>query len=482
MSLLASLLWAWVALHVFSAIISAFLYARQRQPEYAAFAGVAVALGLYCAASASFTAAPTQALAARARDVQTLAGALGFAAYVLFGWVLLGRPRAVLVRAVLVASAIISTLALTGVFLDPARPMRWASQLPWAYPYRDVAPTPALLALSVVALLFGVGVLMQLGPLARRRAEARLLWIAIALTVGGWIHDVVLRVARVQGLYLTEHLSSLGGLVVSYLLLDRFVQTANALTQRTLELRHRYDELQHVQGELVQKEQLAAVGELSAVIAHEVRNPLAVLKNAVAGLRREKLGDEDRATLLQVLDEESDRLNRLVRDLLTYARPVEPQWSTIDLGELVRGALGVARKDPVVSMTNVDVEIEVDGVEGTIEGDKDLLQRVFANIVANAMQAMPEGGVLTVRGEPVEIEGGPGIAVRFMDTGEGMDTLVRARARDPFFTTKSSGTGLGLAIVERIVKAHGGTVMLQSSGQEGSTVSITLPRQRSPKD
>ena len=81
MSLLASLLWAWVALHVFSAIISAFLYARQRQPEYAAFAGVAVALGLYCAASASFTAAPTQALAARARDVQTLAGALGFAAY-----------------------------------------------------------------------------------------------------------------------------------------------------------------------------------------------------------------------------------------------------------------------------------------------------------------------------------------------------------------------------------------------------------------
>ena len=107
---------------------------------------------------------------------------------------------------------------------------------------------------------------------------------------------------------------------------------------------------------------------------------------------------------------------------------------------------------------------------------------MFANIVANAMQAMPEGGVLTVRGEPVEIEGGPGIAVRFMDTGEGMDTLVRARARDPFFTTKSSGTGLGLAIVERIVKAHGGTVMLQSSGQEGSTVSITLPRQRSPKD
>ena len=243
------------------------------------------------------------------------------------------------------------------------------------------------------------------------------------------------------------------------------------LRGRTRELRRSYEELRAAQEELVKKEQLAVVGELAAVIAHEVRNPLAIIANAVAGLRKQAISREDHDTLLTILDEETSRLNRLVTDLLRYARPVNVQRQQFSLADLLERTLGLAQTD----RTSIKIELKVECHEGRIWGDANLLRQVFDNLVDNAVQAMGAAGVLTVRLRAASDEGVDGLAVDIIDTGEGMDTQVRSRARDPFFTTRPSGTGLGLAIVDRIVDAHGGHFAIDSRAGEGTTVTVFLP-------
>ena len=214
------------------------------------------------------------------------------------------------------------------------------------------------------------------------------------------------------------------------------------------------------------------------MIAHEVRNPLAILKNAVSGLRREDLGEDNRKTLLGILDEETDRLNRLVRDLLAYARPITPQAAPVSLHVLVEKAVGSAQ-NAIARAQPIDVQLDVDRAPATVEGDRDLLERVFVNIVENALQAMPNGGRLSIVAERLEQDGEEMATIRVRDTGEGMDTLVRSRATEPFFTTRPSGTGLGLAIVERVVTAHGGSVRFaRNEDTPGTTVTVVLPVRR----
>jgi len=220
----------------------------------------------------------------------------------------------------------------------------------------------------------------------------------------------------------------------------------------------------------VRKEQLAVVGELAAVIAHEVRNPLAIIANAVAGLRKATISREDHETLLSILDEETSRLNRLVTDLLRYARPVNVQRQHIVLADLIERTLTLMKQRKSFAL-----ELKVEAQDVRIWGDGNLLRQVFDNLVDNAVQAMGPGGTLTVCLRPMNDEGVDGVAVDIIDTGEGMDTQVRSRARDPFFTTRPSGTGLGLAIVDRIVDAHGGRFIIDSRAGEGTTVTVFLP-------
>jgi signal transduction histidine kinase len=258
----------------------------------------------------------------------------------------------------------------------------------------------------------------------------------------------------------------------------RFAGVTRELERRTRELRARtselgrsYVDLRAAQEELVKKEQLAVIGELAAVIAHEVRNPLAIIANAVAGLRKQAISRQDHETLLAILDEETSRLNRLVTDLLRYARPVSVQRSDFSLSDVLDRALSLVSKDRRAIRT----ELKVEGHDGRIWGDSNLLRQVFDNLVVNAAQAMGAGGTVTVRVRGATEDGVAGVAVDIIDTGEGMDTQVRTRARDPFFTTRPSGTGLGLAIVDRIVDAHGGHLAIDSRAGEGTTVTVFLP-------
>lgn len=479
---LQAVLVAWTAVTIFSVVLAAFLYWRQRARQYLAFGVLGAGSASYTAAAALFYGATSGAEAALWTEVMFTVGAVAFIGVCLFAHELFGRPSARAVRFLIGAAMIGVPLTIAGALVDPGRAVDCSIEWVDLSPHRAAGVTPLFYAYTA----FGLGALLYVVVQILRadsapRSGRRLLAVALLAPGLGWVHDSLLRLLHIEAPFWSEHAFFLTSLLISYLLLDRFIHTATALEERTEELALRYDELRRVEEELVRKEQLAAVGELSAVIAHEVRNPLAVLRNAVAALRKSDLGDEDRLTLLEVLDEETNRLNRLVRDLLVYARPVEPQSVPLELRAVLERSIDLAQRDHSRS-ASIRVEVDVTTARTQVEGDPDLLERAFANVVENALQAMPDGGALTIQVDETELdEGTPGIAICFSDTGEGMDTLVRARARDPFFTTRPSGTGLGLAIVERVVRAHGGKVELRSSDEDGTTVTLRVPlRRRTP--
>lgn len=232
------------------------------------------------------------------------------------------------------------------------------------------------------------------------------------------------------------------------------------------------DALTSTQALLAKNEQLAAVSELAAMVAHEVRNPLAIISNAVSGLRKAEISREDHTTLLDILREETARLENLVSDLLHYARPLRVVRVPVHMREImdrVLARLGTSLSCDVVLETTDDGDV--------VYGDGDLLRMVFDNLVDNALQAMHHQGRVTMRMKRDTHEGVTGTTIDVIDTGDGMDTAVRHRAKDPFFTTRPTGTGLGLVIVERIVSAHGGHFGFTSAAGEGTTATVFLPNE-----
>lgn len=346
-------------------------------------------------------------------------------------------------------------------------------------------PTPALVAPpGPLGAPFAFGTLAATGvalailgrAFLRGRREA-VAFVGMTLLTVTALYDALRDVGWVVG----PPLAPLGYAVfvngVMMTLLSRFTALRSQLEARARELKDRaralarsYQDLRAAQDELVRKEQLAAVGELSAVVAHEVRNPLAIISNAVATLRRPGIGAEDRGTLLGILDEETSRLNRLVGELLRYARPVNLERHLVSLREIVEKSLGLAD-----GRVDLSVELIEPAPVDKVSADPNLVRQVLDNLVDNAMQAMSSSGVLTVTLVGLELDGVRGVEVQIQDTGEGMDTEVRARALDPFFTTRPSGTGLGLAIVARIVDAHGGVLRIKSKAGMGTVMHVFLP-------
>lgn len=458
------------AVHIFVAMMYGVVALRRRRGgEFLSFSVLSLALAGYSYAGVLVLDAQSEYAVAEAMNLKLITIAMAAAAFVGFAHILMERSddRWVIIASMICAGFI--GLALAGFFIDGG-----------------VAEPRSAGALDQVLFSWWVGVFATLsggaGVVTTRRLfrheahrdELRLLAWSGAVTLPAFFYDVVRGVFGLGGPSTLETASVLDSVLVSWLLLRRFVREGAALAERTEELRHAYEELDLMQDELLRKEQLATVGELSAVIAHEVRNPLAVLKNAVTGLRRDGLDADAQKTLLHILNEESDRLNRLVGDLLAYARPVAPQFHPVHLRELIDDTVErVSLATPHAEHVTVNTAIDFDG---TIEADRDLLQRVLVNIVDNAMQAMPNGGELSIAVSQTRLGESDAVHIAVSDTGEGMDTLVRARANEPFFTTRSTGTGLGLAIVHRIVGAHGGHVRYLSPRDElGTTVRVFMP-------
>jgi PAS domain S-box-containing protein len=233
------------------------------------------------------------------------------------------------------------------------------------------------------------------------------------------------------------------------------------------DLRRSYAELAQAQAQLIQRERLAALGELSAVVAHEVRNPLGVIFNSLGSLRRVLKPEGDARMLLDIVGEEADRLNRIVGDLLDFARPSPPALRPEALDRLVEDAVGAALAE------NRDIAVERDIGPGLspVSMDSRLMRQAVLNVAVNAVQAMPHGGKLSVRAR----REGPWARVEIRDSGPGIPDEIRQRIFEPFFTTKASGTGLGLAVVKRIVEGHGGEVTVASEPGAGAAFTIRIP-------
>jgi len=234
------------------------------------------------------------------------------------------------------------------------------------------------------------------------------------------------------------------------------------------DLRQSYEKLAHAQRQLIEQERLAALGELSAVVAHEVRNPLGVIFNSLGSLRRMLQPQGDARVLLDIMGEEADRLNRIVGDLLDFARPVTPVFRPEPLARVVDEAVAAALGD---GSGGVLVEREVSPDLPPVPMDARLVRQAVLNVAANAVQAMPHGGRLSVR---MRRDAG-GVLVEVEDTGPGIPAEIRTRIFEPFFTTKATGTGLGLAVVKRIVDGHGGEISVSTRPGGGAIVQLRFP-------
>ncbi len=330
----------------------------------------------------------------------------------------------------------------------------------------------------VASAQYGASIVLLLLAYRAERREALIALGGAVLLGCAILNDIGLITGLIDNtIYLLPHFFVVYGFGVATTLLLRYrfaaaqlEQTVSNLQLRTEELRRSNAELSVVQDELVRKQQLAAVGELAAAIAHEVRNPLAVIVNAVSGLRRGGLKLEDRDMLLDIVDEETARLNRLVTDLLRFARPVRVNRSQVSLVELCSRARSVLDDEH-----EVQVEIPDDPRVQNVWVDPGLFRLVFDNLLENACQAMKHSGPVRIVVAQDELDGVPMVRIDVIDSGHGMEIEVLERAKDPFFTTRPSGTGLGLPIVQRIMAAHGGELRLTSEQGKGTTASLLIP-------
>jgi signal transduction histidine kinase len=229
-------------------------------------------------------------------------------------------------------------------------------------------------------------------------------------------------------------------------------------------------------------ERLEAVTELSASLAHEIKNPLASIRSAVEQLARVPSATDDERTLSALIVRESDRLSRLLSEFLDFARVRVTRIKNVDLVTIARAAATTVSAHPDCK-ARLEVRAETPSEPLLVEGDEDLLHRAVFNIALNAVQATPEGRRVTVEVLVLPADelprgvsfGRDAVALRVSDEGPGIPEAIRDRVFDPFFTTKAGGTGLGLPIVHRAIEAHRGLVFLDSNSR-GTRFTVLLPR------
>ena len=224
--------------------------------------------------------------------------------------------------------------------------------------------------------------------------------------------------------------------------------------------------LAELQAELVARERLAAVGEAAAVVAHEIRNPVAAILNAISLLKRDRSGTTSRP-IIQMLEEESRRLEHLVRDLLNYSGPLRPHLRPLNLGEVARRAVRLLESRD--ELRGVTLEVFEHGGPSTVEADPDLLELALLNLAQNALHASPPGGSVQIQA----VSGPDGSRKLIVDDqGPGISAPDAARIFEPFFTTRARGSGLGLAVVSRVVEAHDAQLTLSASPSGGARFEI----------
>ena len=236
-----------------------------------------------------------------------------------------------------------------------------------------------------------------------------------------------------------------------------------------------------------ERDRLAVLGEMSAGLAHEIRNPLGAIKGAAQHLDPNAVG-KDAAEFLDIIIEEVDRLNTVVDQFLDYARPFQAKHQPTDINKVVDHTIKLVA--PGLAERSIEIDVNLVSDLPMIEANEQQLTQVFLNLINNAVEAMPDGGTLKVRTnlrKPFSLpwlrpsKSMTSVQVEVSDTGAGIEPEIQGRIFVPFFTTKERGTGLGLAISQRIVENHGGEIRISSKQGEGSTFLVVL-NHRAPSE
>lgn len=240
-----------------------------------------------------------------------------------------------------------------------------------------------------------------------------------------------------------------------------------------------YERIVDVEEQLRQNEKLSALGLLAAEVSHEIRNPLTVMKMVFHALDLKFPDGDPRQEDARILGQKMDHLNKIVEQILTFARNAEPQKQQVDINQIISDLLYLIRHK--LSQKEIQMVREMEPDLRVVEADQTQLHQAFLNLTLNAIDAMDDGGTLTISSETILPEEGqmftwPKVVVKISDTGQGMSEEQRSALFSSLLsTTKSQGTGLGLAIVTKIIEAHGGTIEVESEKGKGTTFIISMP-------
>lgn len=242
-------------------------------------------------------------------------------------------------------------------------------------------------------------------------------------------------------------------------------QVARAVNRMAVSL----TEKERLEDQLRQSEHLIALGRLATGVAHELRNPIGIIKTLVELMKQEYAQVSGIEEFTRAIDEQVDRQDMEIQELLDFGRPNKVSIKECSVNDLIMGVLSFSAA--MLRKQKVKVVLQLDNKLSQILADTEKLKKVFVNIIVNAAEAMPSGGQLEITTKETDNM----VVISFSDTGEGIPAEEKSRLFDPFYTTKKTGTGLGLSISYQSIKLHGGTIEVNSNLDQGSTFIINLP-------
>jgi signal transduction histidine kinase len=304
--------------------------------------------------------------------------------------------------------------------------------------------------------------------------------VVIAVVLYGWSGGVAAWALSSAGIFVFSSHDALLPNALKSLALLLLTSVAALSTGRERKMRQHYQQVAEQLSSVYEKvqanfegmkraERLSAIGQLSAGLAHEIRNPLASISGAAAILARSQALDPKNARCLEIITSESERLNGLLTNFLNFARPRPPRLQVVQLGPVLDNVLELASHG--VRGKIVRVEKVIEPLLQPVECDPEQLEQVLLNLMINAIEASPEGGTVTLSAGLQEDR----IAISVVDRGHGVLPAHIDRLFDPFFTTKEHGTGLGLPVAHQIVRQMGGSLTARANSGEGMTFSVILP-------